>query len=1318
MSTLNVVESIFIAALEKETPEARAAYLAEACAADADLRRCVERLLNAHARADSILPAQAPGLPVTSESPPIEERPGSIIGPYKLLQQLGEGGFGVVFMAEQEQPVRRKVALKIIKPGMDSKQVVARFEAERQALALMDHPNIARVLDGGTTESGRPYFVMELVKGIPITEFCDQNRLTPRERLELFIPVCQAVQHAHQKGVIHRDLKPSNILVTLYDDKPVPKVIDFGVAKAIEQKLTEQTLFTRVGQIIGTLEYMSPEQASPGALDVDTRSDVYALGVLLYELLTGTTPLDKERLQGAAFLEMLRLIRETEPPRPSARLSGLGGGLSMMAAYRKTDAHKLAKLVAGELDWIAMKALDKDRTRRYETASALAADVRRYLSEEPVEARPPSAWYRFRKLARRNRVVVTAGVLVAASLVLGTVVASLFALEAGRNAAWALDEKDKAGRQTELAQAREKQAEEATELAQARETEAKEANAQLWIAQEEQLRFLYPANMKLVPGAWQADNAGRVLELLKGVTPAHGQKDLRGFEWHYWNRVIHGAKEVVELKGGQPKPHAEFSPNRSLLASLAMGGDQVFVRLWDTKTGAVVRDLKGPVLVPPLPGRMRTPDLAIGHITFSADGQWLAAIIRMATVSAKGQTDDIMEIFGGPGPKLETPELWLWEVKSGSHLWHKLLPGAAPVLDRSFFCFDPAGKSIAVHFKAHEAGAAIHQLDLKSGDLVGEFAAPKDATKDGFVTTLLCLSPDWKKLLLNQYRKDIMSKKKQPGTLLLWDVENNAELWRVSNPLDSGKYSLLKSTGAAVQIAEFSPDGKQLFVHERWGKSNKKTEICVCDAANGKILCQCKEDSAPSATDAMGLLTTGQFHFSPDGKYLIGKPRGPEAPGTPIRIWDTKTGTLRHKVMIPADRVWDVAYSPAGDSLTIALGKTVQIWPAGRPKPFRVSADGKTVQVWPADRPKPISTSADPAYLLFYPSLSADSRRLAVVTWPPTGADEEKHKHSAILVLDTATGEELLTVKSLRAPVHKLVLSADGKRLVARVGALTPDTAEKLKTEMVVWDVEEQREVSSCPLPASAGVVAFASDGRLVALSYSQGDNKFALRLWKLPEGKDLSNHKEIVIGTYTGSGLGGAHFSPDGRLLFFATREPKGASMFSGKWLPHLFDVQSGQALSAPPALHLETGGGPGMLDTPTSMSGNLLAWYDGPIHNFNANKSCDIVVADLHAKGKKNLRLMGHSVPVVSMAFNPDGQRLASLAAPGKGQGEIKIWDLHTGQDVLTLTTEARGSLQFSADGHRLFLVTRRSNNPNQGMSSCEVHTWDATPLPGSVP
>jgi serine/threonine protein kinase len=407
---------LFTAALESDTPDERAAYLDRACGGELELRARIEALLKAHEQAGSFLAVPTVAGSVTGDAPKPLEGPGTAIGPYKLLQTIGEGGMGTVWMAEQTAPVRRTVALKVIKTGMDSKQVLARFGAERQALALMDHPNIAKVLDAGTTDAGRPYFVMELVKGVPITTYCDQNRLTPRERLELFIPVCQAVQHAHQKGVIHRDLKPSNILVGVYDGLPLPKVIDFGVAKATGQKLTDATLFTLFGAVIGTPEYMSPEQAQLDNVDIDTRSDIYSLGVLLYELLTGTTPLDRKRLKEAALLEVLRVIREEEPQRPSTRLATTEE-LPSIAACRGVEPRRLSGLVHGELDWIVMKALEKDRNRRYETANSLAADLRHYLDDEPVQACPPSRWYRFRKFARRNkRALVTAFMFAMAAL--------------------------------------------------------------------------------------------------------------------------------------------------------------------------------------------------------------------------------------------------------------------------------------------------------------------------------------------------------------------------------------------------------------------------------------------------------------------------------------------------------------------------------------------------------------------------------------------------------------------------------------------------------------------------------------------------------------------------------------------------------------------------------------------------------------------------------------------------------------------------------------------------------------------------------------
>ncbi|MEY4387401.1 MAG: hypothetical protein RLY20_2684 [Verrucomicrobiota bacterium] len=435
-ATREIEKALFETARNLTDPAAAAAYLTKACGGDETLRARVEALLQVQQSAEKFfsspvniaLPDEADA---PSETPPEagdasqEELPNRRIGRYKLLQRLGEGGCGVVYMAEQEEPVRRRVALKVIRLGMDTERVVARFEAERQALAMMDHPNIARVLDAGTTETGRPYFVMELVRGTKLTTFCDERQLDTRARLELFIQVCQAIQHAHQKGVIHRDIKPSNILVTLHDGVPVPKVIDFGIAKAVEGKLTDNTLFTAYEQFIGTPAYMSPEQAEMSGLDVDTRSDIYSLGVLLYELLTGRTPFDTKKLIASGVDEMRRTLREREPQMPSVILTTLNNAeLSTVASQHHEAPLKLISALRGDLDWIVMKALEKDRRRRYETANGLAMDVRRYLLNEPVVARPPSRVYRLQKLVRRNRVVFIAVAVVSISLITSSAVST------------------------------------------------------------------------------------------------------------------------------------------------------------------------------------------------------------------------------------------------------------------------------------------------------------------------------------------------------------------------------------------------------------------------------------------------------------------------------------------------------------------------------------------------------------------------------------------------------------------------------------------------------------------------------------------------------------------------------------------------------------------------------------------------------------------------------------------------------------------------------------------------------------------------------
>jgi serine/threonine protein kinase len=629
------LKELFLAALEV-APAERATWLAQASGEDADLRKRLEQMLAAHDAPQSLFDCPPDATKNTERG---EDASTLIAGRYKLLEEIGEGGMGTVWVAEQTEPVRRKVALKLIKAGMDSKTVLARFEAERQALALMDHPNIAKVLDGGTVSGvrgqesgvskesgggiltpdpclltpgfGRPFFVMEFVKGVPFTKYCDDARLSVEERLALFLPVCHAVQHAHQKGIIHRDLKPSNILVCLYDGVPIPKVIDFGLAKAMHQPLTEHTLHTAQGLMMGTPLYMSPEQAELNNLDVDTRTDIYSLGVILYELLTGTTPLERKRFKEAAWQEMLRLIKEEEPPKPSTRLSG-SGTLPSVAAQRKLEPAKLTKLVRGDLDWIVMKALEKDRGRRYETANGFARDIQRYLGDEPVEACPPSRGYRLRKFARKHKKALVTTVAFAVLLIVGAVLSTLLAL-------WAMAAEHEANQQR-IASDEAKDA--AVKARGAADANAKAADENANAAEA----HLYVARMHLAQSDWENANVGRILaEALDPYRqlPA-GKSDPRGWEWYYQERLCQS--ELRTLKGHTKAVWGvAFSPEGSRLASASWDRK---IKIWDVANGQELRTFVG-----------HTDD--IYGVAFNHDGSRLASASADGTVkiwdAANGQ---------------------------------------------------------------------------------------------------------------------------------------------------------------------------------------------------------------------------------------------------------------------------------------------------------------------------------------------------------------------------------------------------------------------------------------------------------------------------------------------------------------------------------------------------------------------------------------------------------------------------------------------------------------------------------------------------------
>jgi eukaryotic-like serine/threonine-protein kinase len=1032
-------EEIFHQALARQDPEERAAYLRQACGDDAALRASVEALLRADVGATGFMERTAPDADATL-GVPIGERPGMVIGPYKLRQEIGEGGMGMVFMAEQTVPVKRVVALKVIKAGMDSRQVLARFDAERQALALMDHPNIAKVLDAGATEQGRPYFVMELVKGVPITRYCDEHRLTPRQRLELLIPVCQAVQHAHQKGIIHRDLKPSNVLIAPYDGVPVPKVIDFGVAKATGPKLTERTLFTELGSVVGTLEYMSPEQAELNNFDIDTRSDIYALGVLLYELLTGSTPLEKKRLGEAALLEVLRRIREEEPPRPSTRLSTTEA-LPSIAASRGLEAKQLSGLLRRELDWVVMKALEKDRNRRYESAGAFAADVRRYLHDEPVQACPPSATYRLRKFVRRNKTGVLTASVVAVAVVALVACTLLFQQEQARTA--------------------EARAHAATDLA------AAEAQARSRLESQ-----LYLQRIALADREWSANNLSRMEALLEKCP-----SDLRGWEWHYLKRLRY--RTLAPLRHDSPVISLAFSRDGKLLATGTQAG-VVTVRL--AKTGQELRQWKAhqtnttSVVFSPdgrylatgsqdmtakvwdlekvLQGEFQAPLLQWKHtcvvwsVTFSPDGQRLASAAGdeadkkgevkvwdlntgQEALTLSGFTSAVYDVrFSPDGRRLATASgelVKLWDAQTG----REQLTCRDPDGNLRVVTFSPDGRRLAAvggHIGAHP-DREIKVWDAQTGH--------EDLSLRGHVGGLrhVAFSPDGRRLASTGLDQ----------TVKLWDAATGHEVLTLRGHLDD------------VFGLAFSPDGHQLAS----GCTDKTVRIWDATPVE-------REPGPEYLTlrGHTGAVTDVAFHPT-DARYLASA----GADGT-VRVWDTGSGKELYTLGgSPSSMGQRVAYSPDGRHLA-----------AVNPGPYVGSRADKPVRVWDTITSMETRGFRDHSNRDLCLAFSPDSRHLA-----SAGFDR------AVRVCEVTTGKDVQPAFRHHSwPIFGVAFRPpDGRYLASCSGDST--------VQVWVWPTGEAPRVLE---PGHAGrvlSVAFSRDGELLASGSADRTVKvWDARTWKL----------------------------------------------------------------------------------------------------------------------------------------------------------------------------------------------------------------------------